>query len=179
LGGVASFLFFFITWKETSGKLQWEEILLKMPIIGNLKKKMTLSRLTSSISSLIRAGVPVVKSLEITSRSVGSEVYRRSIQRIKDNVSEGEKIGDNLAEESTLYPPIMSGMISVGEEVAQIDEVAKKVSEFYEEEVDNIVKGLTAAMEPIVIVVIGVVVALFVSAIMEPIMSIADKVATN
>ena len=176
--GVALVIFLFISWKNTiSGRLQWENFTFSLPVIGTLRKKIILAKFTSSLASLVSAGVPIIKSLDLCSKSVGSEIYKRSLRKVKDKVSKGEKIGENLKKDKHLYPTILSGMISLGEKVAKVDEVSERISSFYEEEVKDLIKGLNSAIEPIVIVVIGVVIGFFVASIMQPIMNIANKVS--
>jgi len=173
--GIIALIYIFLQTKE--GQKLFDQVLLKMPVFGDLKQKIVLERFASVLSLLIKAGVPIIKTFDIVSRAVGSELYRRNIDTIKDEVSHGSPIFQSLKKSRNLYPGIFIGMIATGEEVSKLHEVSEKISEFYEEEIDTTVSSLTSAMEPLIIVVIGIAVGTLVWSIITPIMGIAEQVA--
>ena len=133
-----------------------------------------VSRFARLLASLMNAGVPIVKSLEINANAVGNEVYKRRIQYAAQDVSQGIPLGENLNDSSFLFPPTVASMVLVGEQTANLNEVATKIAEFYEEEVDTAVASLSKLMEPVILVVMGSMVGFIVAAIMQPIMSLSD-----
>ncbi len=172
-----SFGFFVLLgkWKKTkNGKYYWDQFIFAMPVFGNLARKVVLARFCRSISTLLRSGITITKTLEITSEVVGSEVYRRRIVLISDDVSQGITVAENIKGQKKMWPIMLVSMIGVGEQTAQLDGVSEKLAEFYEDEVDNIVKNLSSLMEPIIILLIGGVVGFLVAAIMGPIMNMSE-----
>jgi type IV pilus assembly protein PilC len=162
-------------WKRTkSGKYYWDIFLFSVPIFGNLARKVVLARFCRSVSTLLRSGISITKALDITGDVVGSEVYRRRITLITEDVSQGITIAENIKGQKKMWPIMLVSMIGVGEQTAQLDGVSGKLAEFYEDEVDNIVKNLSSLMEPIIILLIGVVVGFLVAAIMGPIMKMSE-----
>lgn len=177
--GIVVFFVLFFAWKKTDeGKYYWDYFTLLIPVFGNLKRKVILAQFCRSLSSLSKSGVSIVRTLKIVSDVVGNEVYRRRILLIAEDVKQGIPIADNIKENVSMFPVMLTSMISVGEQTAELDHVSEKIAEFYEDEVETMVKGLTSMMEPIIILVIGSVVGFIVVAIMQPIMSISE-VASN
>lgn len=175
IGGIFAFIQALNRWKRTkSGKFYWDNFIFAMPIFGKLSRKVVLARFCRSVATLLRSGITITKALEITSEVVGSEVYRRRIMLISDDVSQGITIAENIKGQKKMWPVMLVSMIGVGEQTAQLDGVSEKLAEFYEDEVDNIVKNLSSLMEPIIILVIGVVVGFLVAAIMGPIMNMSE-----
>ena len=165
----------FITWKKTpDGKYYWENFIFKMPVFGILIRKSILGRFCRSLSTLLTSGVSITKAIQITGDVVGSEVYRRRIEFIAADVSQGIPIAENISGEGKTFPVMMVSMIGVGEQTAQLDHITARLAEFYEEEVNTMVKNLTSLMEPIIILLLGGVVGFLVSAIMGPIMKLSD-----
>lgn len=163
--------------KTSAGKYYWDVFVFSMPVFGKLSRKVVLARFCRSISTLLRSGISITKALAITGDIVGSEMYRRRIMLIAEDVSQGITIAENIKGQKKMWPIMLVSMIDVGEQTAQIDTVSEKLAEFYEEEVDNVVKNLSSLMEPIIIVILGAVVGFLVSAIMAPIMNLSDAVA--
>lgn len=174
---VGAVIFFVLLgqWKKTkSGKYYWDQFVFAVPIFGPLARKVALARFCRSLSTLLKSGITITKTLDITSEVVGSEVYRRRIALISEDVSQGISIAENIKGQERMWPIMLVSMISVGEQTAQLDNVSIKLAEFYEDEVDNIVKNLSSLMEPIIILVIGGVVGFLVAAIMSPIMNMSE-----
>jgi type IV pilus assembly protein PilC len=165
-------------WKKTKeGKYHWDNLMLHLPVFGTMNRKMVLMQFCQSLSNLSSSGVSITKSLEITSNTVGNEVYRRRILYIKEDVQQGIPIADNIRENKKMFPVMLTAMIEVGEKTAELGKICNKVAEFYKEEVETMVKTLSSLMEPIIIVVIGGVVGFIVAAIMQPIMMMSEVAA--
>jgi len=162
-------------WKNTkTGSYQWDWLMLRIPIFGNLQRKISLSRFTSSLGVLQGSGINITKALEINANAIGNEVYRRRVMMIREDVSQGITIAENIKNDIFLFPEIVVSMIDVGEQTATMDKIAMKVAEFYDDEVENTVKNLTTAMEPIIIIVLAVGVVFLVMAIMLPIFQLSE-----
>jgi len=174
LGGVAGFLW----WKKTPlGRHIWSTIVLRIPIFGKLSQKVALARFCRSLSTLNSSGISILKALRISADSVGNAVYKKRIHLIADDVKQGITMGENMEDEKNLFPAMLVGMVSVAEQTAQIDKITGKLADYYEEEVDDMVKGLSALMEPIIIVILGLSVGFLVIAVMLPILEASDLAA--
>ncbi len=173
VGGVL----FIGAWKKTPlGKLHWDRLMIKLPIFGPMIQKAALASFARQLSLLSDSGVPIVRALEITANAVGNEVYRIRLLDTKEDVERGITIHKNI-ENDPLFPELVVSMIAVGEQTAQLGAIAHKIAEFYDEEVDTFAKNLSTIMEPLIIVVIGTLVAGLVAAIMQPIMDMTDIAA--
>lgn len=158
------------------GKRQFHQFSLKVPLIGKIVRKVAVARFTRTFSVLIGAGVAVLEALDITSKAIGNTVYEESLREIGQRVKNGEVLSRVVAEDETLYPPIVSQMLSVGEETGQTDAVLVKVADFYEEEVDVAIGGLSSTIEPIMIVIMGGMVGLVAASVMLPITGLANQI---
>lgn len=172
--GLVLFFMGFNWWKKTrTGRLAIDTVILKLPIFGEIIRKMTLSRFSRGFANLMGSGVPIIKSIEIVSHSLGNEVYKRRLILTAEDMRRGIPMAENLSE-SKLFPKMLVNMIEIGEQTAQLENVMLKVAEFYDEEVDNVVSALTKIMEPMILVIIGLGVGFLVAAIMLPIMQLTD-----
>lgn len=162
--------------KTPIGKRQFHRIILKMPIVSKIIKKVAVARFTRTFSALIGAGVAVLEALDITAKAVGNTVYQESIERAAERVKNGEVLSKIIADDEELYPPIVSQMLGVGEETGQTDQVLVKVADFYEEEVDTAIAGLSSTIEPIMIVIMGGMVGLVAASVMLPITGLANQI---
>ena len=169
----------FFKWKRTvSGRKLWDKFVLKMPLFGTLTKKSVLAQFCQSISALTSSGISIIKSLRIVSEIVDNEVYKERILLISEDVKRGISIGENLKDDTDLFPVMVASMISVGEQTAQLDTVTEKIAMFYQDEVDDMIKNLSSLLEPFIIVFIGIGVGFLVYALMMPIMMMSE-VATQ
>ncbi|QQR83140.1 type II secretion system F family protein [Candidatus Peregrinibacteria bacterium] len=165
----------FVFWKRTlAGRLIWSSITLKIPIFGDLSKKVVLARFCRSLSMLIASGVPIVKSLYITANSVDHPLYEKRIRLVADDVKKGITMGENMKDDERYFPPMVAGMISIAEQTAQLDQISEKLANFYEDEVSDIIKNLSSLIEPLIIVILGGAVAFLVIAVMLPILQSSD-----
>lgn len=175
---IGSIVFGVTTYLKTEeGKYYFDYFKLKVPIFGALFTKVALARFTSSLANLSSSGLSIIKALKINADSVGNEIYRQEILATAESVKKGVSIAKDL-QGNKLFPAMVVDMIAVGEETAQVANVSQKIAEFYEAEVDDMVKNMQSLMEPIIIVVMGVAVGGLVAAIMLPIMNLSE-VATS
>lgn len=174
---IISLIIFISAWKKTPvGKLNWDRMMLHLPIFGIMVRKAALASFARQLALLSDSGVPIIRALEITANAVGNEVYRLRLLDVKEAVEHGVTIHKNI-EGDPLFPDLVVNMIAVGEQTAQLGSVTRKIAEFYDEEVDTFAKNLSTIMEPLIIVVIGTLVAGLVAAIMQPIMDMTDIAA--
>ncbi len=175
IGAVALITGYKMYYKTKNGEKLIDAIKLKMPIFGILLRKMSIARFTRTLGTLISSGVSILDGLSITSKTSGNRVVADAIMEARQSISGGENISDPL-EASGVFPGMVTQMIAVGEETGGLDTMLLKVADFYEEEVDTAVAGLTATLEPIMIVVLGVIVGGIVIAMYLPIFDLIGTV---
>lgn len=174
--GIAAAVFLFKRFRATAyGELLTDKMFLKTPIIGNVLRKGGVSRFTRTLGTLIGSGVPILQGLEITSRTAGNKVLQLAIEATARSISQGETIAEPL-KQSGVFPPMVVQMISIGESTGALDEMLSKVADFYDDEVDAAVEALTAAIEPIMIVVMGTMVGGMLVAMYLPMFKMANVV---
>ncbi len=161
--------------KTPVGKKQFHLLVVRAPILGKIIRKISIARFTRTYSALIGAGVAVLEALAITAKAVGNKTYEESLNKAAVRVKNGEAFSKVIAEDTLLYPPIVSQMLAVGEETGQTDSVLVKVADFYEEEVDTAISGLSSTIEPVMIVVMGSMVGLIAASVMLPITGLATQ----
>jgi type IV pilus assembly protein PilC len=173
--GIVALIFLFLWWKRTkSGRLIWTILVMRLPVFGNLVKKAALAHFCRSLSTLTSSGVSILKALSITAGSVGNPVYEKRIKMIAEDVKRGITMGENIKDDTYLFPSMVVGMINVAEQTAQIDQITGRLADFYEEELDDMVKNLSRLIEPLIIVVLGGTVGFLVVAVMLPILQSSD-----
>ena len=143
-------------------------LLIKIPVFGPLFKKVTLSRFSRTLSTLVQSGVPILGALEIVSQTCGNRVFARAIEQASESVREGEPLGDPLAR-SGVFPPMVSRMVSIGERTGALEGLLEKIADFYDRQVKTSVEGLTSMIEPFMIGIMGFLVGGMVMAIFLPI----------
>lgn len=161
--------------RTEKGKLVRDKILLKVPAIKIIVIKMAVARFSRIFASLMTAGVSVIDSIEITARAIGNKVIEAELMEAAKSVANGEQFSVPLSK-SKIFPPIVSQMLSVGEETGQTDTVLLKVAEFYEDEVDAAVEGLSSILEPLLIVVMGGMVGLIAISVIGPISNLSNQI---
>ena len=144
-----------------------DRIALKIPVFGELTSKTAISRFARTLGTLISSGVPILQALNITRDTAGNTVVANAINKIHDSVKEGESVVGPM-EASSVFPPMVTSMVQVGEETGQLPDMLVKVADVYEAEVDNVVTGLTSILEPIMIVMLAVIVGTIVIALFMP-----------
>ena len=157
--------------RTTPGKSVIDRCKLHLPLFGDLNRKTAISRFSRTLGTLVTSGVPILQALNITRETAGNLVIARSISQVHDSVKEGESIVQPL-EASGAFPPMVISMIDVGEETGQLPEMLLKIADVYDDEVDNSVAGITAALEPIMIVFLAVIVGTIVLALFTPLIAI-------
>lgn len=162
-------------YKTPPGRMQIDGMLLRMPIIGDLLRKVAVARFSQNMSLLLSSGVPILDGLAITGRTAGNKVVERAIMEARISISKGNTVAEPLRE-SKIFPPLVCQMVAVGESTGGLDTMLKKVAELYEEEVDDAVNNLTAMMEPAIMVVLGVVLGGLVVAMYLPIFQMGSLV---
>lgn len=177
IGGVIVLIFLLTRlYKTDKGKLAIDAALLKMPLFGELIRKVAISRFSRTLATLLQSGVPILESLDIVGKSSGNRVIELVVSDIKNNVREGESIAGPLSK-SKVFPPMVTRMISIGEKSGQLEKMLSKIAEFYDDQVDAAVAGLTSIIEPLIIGVLGIVIGFIVIALFLPIINITQIIA--
>jgi len=156
------------TYKRTRiGRRHWDWLKLKVPIFGKLNHKICIARFSRTLSTLLTSGVPILQALETVAGAVDNEIMSDAILAARAAIREGQQIGDPL-QRSGMFPPMVVQMVAIGEETGSLDQMLSKIADFYESEVDATLGSLTAALEPVMIVVLGVVVGFIVISMFLP-----------
>lgn len=172
---LGSIIFLYKKWSKTeTGGMFLDNIALKLPVFGNLIQKTILAEFSRTLGLLIGAGTLVVQSLHETADIAGNRIYQDAINEIAQRVEKGISIGDAMSVYN-LFPPILVQMVKIGEQTGKLDESLLKVSEYFEREVDEIIKTLTTALEPIIMIVLGLGVAFLVISVITPIYSLTTS----
>ena len=156
---------------STAGAIILDRIALRLPVFGDLMSKTAIARFSRTLGTLISSGVPILQALNITRETAGNHVVASAIGKIHDSVKEGESVVGPM-ESSGVFPPMVTSMVQVGEETGQLPDMLVKVADVYENEVDNVVTGLTSILEPIMIVMLAVIVGTIVIALFMPMISL-------
>lgn len=174
LAGIVACVFAFIGARRTEqGKYATDWLLLHLPAFGPLVQKSILARFSRSLGNLLNSGVPIIQGLVINAKGLGNEVYKKRVMLASEDLSRGIPLGESLRD-SPEFPTMMVQMIAVGEQTAQLDNIAGKIAEYYEDEVDTTVAGLSKVLEPLILVVVGGVVGAIIGAIMMPIIQLGQ-----
>ncbi|MFC1594822.1 type II secretion system F family protein [Patescibacteria group bacterium] len=149
------------------GRLAWSRFQLSVPIIGTLYKKIYLARIADNLHTLFTAGIPVIRSLEITAEVVGNEIYKKILKDSAESVKGGLSIADSLGRHDEI-PSLVVQMIKIGEETGRIDKILASMSRFYKHAVENVIENLVSLIEPVLILVLGLGVGLLVASVLMP-----------
>jgi type IV pilus assembly protein PilC len=160
----------------TNGRYILDGLLLKLPLVGILLRKIAVARFTRTLGTLISSGVPILEGLDITARTAGNAVIEKALGMVRRSVEQGKNLADPL-KETNVFPGMVTQMIGVGEQTGAMDAMLQKIADFYEEEVDAAVKDLLAALEPAMIVILGLVVGGIVISMYLPLFSLIGKLA--
>lgn len=168
IGFFIGLYFIFLNWKSSpSGSRQWDAISLKFPMFGPMVRMVAVSRFTRTLATLLTGGVPMLQALDIVKNVVNNAILADAIEEARNNITEGENIATPL-KRSGQFPPIVIHMVNIGEKTGDLENMLIQVSDAYDFQVKNKVDGLTNIMGPVVIVVMGIVIAIIVFAIMVP-----------
>ena len=176
VGVVAFIVLYKVFGKTPFGAMQLDKFRLAVPVTGTLVKRTAISQVTRTLGTLLASGVPILQALMIVRDTTGNRVVKRAIQSVHDAVKEGESMTDPMAA-SGVFPPMVVSMVQVGEETGAIADMLTRVANTYDDEVDNAVAGLTAAIEPALIIFLAVVVGTIVIAMFLPMIKIISSVS--
>lgn len=173
IGGLIYGVIWYI--KQPRGRRQFHALVLKIPGIRTIIMKVTVARFARTFSALMGAGVAVLEALAVTSRAVGNVLYQEVLTEAAKEVKNGKSLS-SVIEKSQLFPAIVAQMLAVGEETGQTDTVLVKVAEFYDEEVDLAIDGVSSIIEPVMIVIMGGMVGLIAASVMMPIAQLSQNI---
>ena len=159
------------------GRMAIDTVILKLPVLGLVMRKIAVARFTRTLGTLIASGVPILEGLDITAKTSGNAVIERALTQVRKSLEEGKSLTEPL-KESDVFPGMVTQMIAVGEQTGAMDAMLQKIADFYEEEVDAAVKDLLTAIEPIMIVFLGVVVGGVVISMYLPLFSLIGKLSS-
>ncbi|MFB3917310.1 MAG: type II secretion system F family protein [Terriglobales bacterium] len=162
--------------KSPQGRLLWDKMMLKLPVIGVLLRKIAVARFTRTLGTLITSGVPILEGLAITARTSGNAVLEQALMRVRKAIEEGRTIVDPL-KESGVFPNMVTQMIGVGEATGSMDAMLQKIADFYEDEVDAATKDMLTLLEPMMITILGVCVGGIVISLYLPLFKLIGKLA--
>jgi type IV pilus assembly protein PilC len=176
LGGTAVLAALFIAfYKNPRGRKICDKLILQAPIFGSVIRKVAVARFTRTLGTMISSGVPILDALDVTAKTAGNRTIEQGIYYVRGKISEGKNIAGPLLE-TKVFPPMVVQMIGVGEATGAMDAMLNKIADFYDDEVDTAVAGLTAMIEPLLMVFLGAVVGGFLIAMYLPIFSIAGAI---
>ena len=155
--------------RTDEGRVVFDELLLRLPVISGLLKRLYVTRFAESVSILTRGGIPIAQSLEIAGHTIGSVIYRDMLHQIAEDVRRGELMSQSLAKQEEYFPPLVSQMVAVGESTGKLDDLLDKIATFYTSEVDGMVANLVELIQPVLMVVIGLLVGALFASILVPI----------
>jgi type IV pilus assembly protein PilC len=165
-------------YRTPAGKRFFHRMLLKMPVVGDVLRKIAVARFTRTLGTLLASGVPILDALEIVAKTAGNVIVEEGIMYARGKISEGKNMAGPLLE-TNVFPPMVVQMVGVGEQTGALDAMLSKIADFYEEEVDVAVAALTSLIEPIMMVTIGGTVGVVLIAMYLPIFSIAGKIKAD
>ncbi len=169
-------ILFRLALKTKIGKLVFDTFILKIPVLSPIIKKTNSAHTVRTLSSLITAGVPIVRSLEIVSNSLSNVNYKKAISQAAEKVREGGKLAEVLKGYENIYPNLIIQMVEVGEETGETANILEKLADFFEEEVSNTTKNLSAIIEPVLMLIIGAAVGFFAISMIQPIYSMLEVI---
>jgi type IV pilus assembly protein PilC len=176
VGLVVSIIGLKIWYGTPGGRFALDTVVLKLPVLGMLMRKIAVARFTRTLGTLISSGVPILEGLDITAKTSGNAVVERALNQVRRSLEEGKSLTEPL-KESEVFPGMVTQMIAVGEQTGAMDAMLQKIADFYEDEVDVAVKDLLTALEPIMIVFLGVVVGGVVISMYLPLFSLIGQLS--
>lgn len=172
---VAAFIGIGRWYKTLRGQTFIDGNLIKLPVLGDMLKKVAVAKFTRTLGTLIKSGVPILQAMDTVAKTAGNKVVENAIMKARESIREGEKIADPL-KVSGIFPPMVIQMISVGEETGSLETMLTKIADFYDQEVDTAVKAMTSLIEPLIICVMGVVVGAIVICMFLPIFQMSSLI---
>lgn len=173
-GAAFAIYLLFLNWKRTpAGSRRWDQIVLQLPLVGRLSRMIAVSRFARTLSTLLAGGVPMLQAMDIVRNVVGNAMIAEAIDEARNNIREGESIAAPL-KRSSQFPPIVIHMINIGEKTGDLEQMLSQVSTSFDFQVDTEIQGLTSALGPLLIVVMGVLIGGIVFSIMVPIFQMSQ-----
>lgn len=164
-------------YRTSNGRHVIDRFLLRLPVLGPLIQKSSIASFSNTFGLLLKSGVNIVESIEITKGTAGNVIIEDILVETKNAVQRGEQVSVTLSKYPSVYPPLVSSMIAIGEETGAVDSMLEKIASFYEREVDEAVDGLTAALEPMLIVFLGTIVGFIVAGMFLPMFAIIGQLS--
>jgi type IV pilus assembly protein PilC len=164
--------------KTPTGREFWDARRIKLPVFGHIAHKICLARFTRTLASLVRSGVPILEVLQIVSQTVGNVVMEKAIKEAASDIERGQSISSALGKHP-VFPSMVIRMITAGEQTGKIDNMLERISDFLDEEIETVLSGLTAMIEPILIVFLGVVIGSMVICMFMPIFKLSEMVTNS
>ena len=161
--------------KTETGQLMTDRLLLKLPLIGQVARMVSISRLTTTLATMLSSGVQLLEALDVSRRVMNNRVLEHAVEEARQNIREGETIAEPL-KRSGHFPPLVTHMIAVGEKSGEMEEMLRRIGQIYDGEVDRVITRFTSLLEPVMIVVMGVIVLFIVVAILLPIFEMGQMV---
>lgn len=158
------------------GRKKFHKLLLKLPIVGGIIKKINLARFCRSLSSLLKTDIPIVQSFEITARILGNVIYKDALMEAKEKIKKGISIQESLSPHIKLFPPVVLQMIAVGEETGALDNILEDSAVFYEDEVAQTMTNLPTILEPVLMVILGIAVGGMAVAVIMPMYTLSESI---
>jgi len=155
-----------------------DKLLLKLPIIGEILRKIAIARFARTLGTLLSSGVPILESLDITGRTSGNVVIEEGIQKVRSAIEQGETFLEPL-KATKLFPPMVCQMVGIGEQTGAIDAMLNKIADFYEQEVDAAIANLLSMLEPAMIMFLGVTIGTIVIAMYLPLFTLIAKLSQH
>jgi type IV pilus assembly protein PilC len=168
---------FAIRWyyRRETGRRNIDRLLLRMPILGDLIRKIAVARFARTLATMVASGVPILEGMDIVAKSAGNKIIEEAVMKARTSISEGKTISEPLAE-SKVFPVMVTQMVGVGEATGALDAMLTKIADFYDDEVDAAVGALTSLLEPMLMIFLGVVIGGLVIAMYLPIFKLAGVV---
>jgi general secretion pathway protein F len=163
------------TLRTEAGRTMGDRILLRVPLIGQVARMVSISRLASTLATMLSSGVQLLDALDVSKRVMNNRVLEQAVEEARQNIREGETIAEPL-KRSGEFPPLVTHMIGVGEKSGEMEEMLRRIGQIYDGEVDRVITRFTSLLEPVMIVVMGVIVLFIVVAILLPIFEMGQMV---
>jgi type IV pilus assembly protein PilC len=173
LAGLAVFARFYVG--TEAGRHAWDKVKTRIPIIGDIFEKVYITRFSRNLATLVAGGIPIIQALKIIAEVINNVVYREILLETATQVTNGKSISDSLVRYKE-FPPLVTQMIKVGEQTAQLDMILQKLATFYEKEVDSKVDTLSSLLEPVIMLILGLAVGVLVAGVLLPIYNLASTV---
>jgi len=162
--------------RTPQGRALFDLAILRLPIVGILLRKVAVAKFTRTFSTLVKSGVPILVSLDIVGKSSGNTVIEKALTEVRTSIKEGENISGPLAK-SGVFPPMVVRMINIGEQTGELEKMLSKIADFYDDQVDAAVSGLTSLIEPLIIAFLGIVIGGIVIAMFLPVFKMTELIS--